>query len=323
MPTSQFTIYQSGDPGAPQLYGISGSLVNVLNKILVTGYGTKLPAGWTADLTSSTIFSGSTFRSASGSRLYLSVEDGNIGAAAGGDARVRCFETMSGVWNSGSGQFPSVAQGISATGGALNVRKSGTANAIIRPWFCAADAYTMYFFAQSEGTATYYCLWFGDFYSLKGSSDAYRCMINAKANENTTVGDSSDFQQFLGGAGAGKFIARTYGGSGGSITCGMNGMLQFMPASNTSQLSNGVTASPNPPNNSAYMSPLWINESSPACRRGKYRGLYQVVANPANYGDGQQFSGSNEYAGKMFQVIRTGPNVGFWVLEISNTVDTN
>lgn len=41
------TKYMSSDSGAPIMNGTQGSLVNVLDAILVNGYGSKSPAGWT------------------------------------------------------------------------------------------------------------------------------------------------------------------------------------------------------------------------------------------------------------------------------------
>jgi len=42
-------VYRFDDGNAPVHVGTAGSLVNLLEKCLVTGYGDKLPAGWTKD----------------------------------------------------------------------------------------------------------------------------------------------------------------------------------------------------------------------------------------------------------------------------------
>jgi hypothetical protein len=42
---SQFTIYTSNDLGAPQLNGLTGSLLTVLDAVLINGYGTKTSGG--------------------------------------------------------------------------------------------------------------------------------------------------------------------------------------------------------------------------------------------------------------------------------------
>jgi hypothetical protein len=53
------------------------------------------------------------------------------------------------------------------------------------------------------------------------------------------------------------------------------------------------------------------------------RGMYHLCHPITSFADGQVFSGANEYAGKTFQIIKQGPNAGMWVIETSNTVETN
>jgi hypothetical protein len=48
MATSQFTIYRYTDTSAPTVNGTAGSLITLLQACLVTGYGSKSGAGWTA-----------------------------------------------------------------------------------------------------------------------------------------------------------------------------------------------------------------------------------------------------------------------------------
>ncbi|MGE3907973.1 MAG: hypothetical protein AB7K36_01385, partial [Chloroflexota bacterium] len=44
-------IYRSTDSGAPVLTGQAGSLLNLLDKCLVDGYGSKAAAGWSRPYT--------------------------------------------------------------------------------------------------------------------------------------------------------------------------------------------------------------------------------------------------------------------------------
>ena len=40
-------VYQSTDTSAPVLTGVAGSLIALLDAVLVAGYGTQTAAGWT------------------------------------------------------------------------------------------------------------------------------------------------------------------------------------------------------------------------------------------------------------------------------------
>ena len=53
------------------------------------------------------------------------------------------------------------------------------------------------------------------------------------------------------------------------------------------------------------------------------RGFYHLCHAIAGFSDGQTFSGSGDYAGKTFQVVKQSANNGLYCIEISNTVETN
>ncbi len=313
MATSQFKVYRSQDAGAPILSGTSGSLVNVLTQCLVTGYGTQVAAGWTADYTSSTN-SGSAFRPASGSRFYLSVQDDARSAGTTKDARLRGFETLS-SFDTGSGQFPSTGQGI--TGGYVSCRKSLTADALARAWVIYADAYTMYLFITT-GDGSQFGTFFGDIYSYKTTTDTYRCMIVGSPLENSALGGTSDTQTATPTTGhGGHFMARTYGGGGTSITIGKQGDI----GSGTTTLA-GLIQYPNGPDNAMYMAPVRIVETTPGTVRGRMRGMYHICHAIASFSDGDIFQGANDFQGKTFQVVKQGAG-GMWAIEISNSVESN
>ena len=312
MATSQFTTYYSSDTSAPVLNGQSGSLNTVLNAILVTGYGSKPAAGWTLEFTSSNTY-GSCFRPASGSRFYLSVDDGAPFTVK--EARLRGLEVAT-SWNSGSGQFP-VGSAFEFT------RKSNTNDTTARPWIAFADAYTMYFFADQATNGIYYVMAFGDIYSFKTTADDYRCLLlgHGGAESTTTTGNSTGGNfSLVNAADDGMNLARTYGGGGVAVAAGKHAG-NWYAFTATSMI--GLNTYPNPENNAVYMSPVMVHESTIAAVRGKMRGLYYLAAPLASLSDGETFSGSNSYVGKVFQVVQTVSNGGRWVIEISNTVDTN
>lgn len=143
-------VYSSTDPSAPQLSGQAGSLVALLDAVLVNGYGTgadtKPGAGWTLAFSAANkrayrinpvLFSGAYFR----------VDDSN--SIAGGNARtayVRAFEQMTDI-DTGINGAPTVAR--SANGD--NWTKSIALSAVARAWVVIATAKWFYLFVDVAG----------------------------------------------------------------------------------------------------------------------------------------------------------------------------
>lgn len=140
-------VFKSTDAGAPQLTGQVGSLVALLDAVLVSGYGvgteSRPGAGWAL------AFSGLNKRvyrndPALFSGAYLRVDDSNT--VAGSNARaahVRAFETMTEI-DAGQNGAPTVAE--LANGDTWT--KSLTLNAVIRPWVVIATAKWFYLFVD-------------------------------------------------------------------------------------------------------------------------------------------------------------------------------
>lgn len=317
MPLSQFTIYQSSDASAPVLSGTVGSLVAVLDACLVTGYGAKAGAGWTKPFTGT---DKAAFRnSTGGTGFYLRVQDDGPGVGTAKEARITGYESMSDV-DTGSAPFPTAAQGV---GGIAMVvaRKSASADATPRDWIVVADAYTFYFFARTEASVSWVAFAFGDFYSIKTTADAYRCMIIGRQTENSSSGsvDGLDDLTSISSATAASFIARTSAGTGGSITMSKHGDA----TKGSATLLSGNVVYPNTPDSGLYLSPVWICESSTSIVRGRMRGFYQILHPISSFGDADTFSGANSYSGKTFLILKQSGNVGIYTLETSATVETN
>lgn len=317
MPLSQYNYYSFGDAGAPSLTATTASLINLLNAILVTGYGSKAGAGWTVDYTSSA-FTGSTFRMASGSRFYLNVRDDAIITAK--EARVSCNETAS-AFGTGSGYFPSTSsQGVNSQG-YLVVRKSnGLDTTPSKPWYAFADGSTLMLFIHSGDTVNnLQSLYFGDIYSYKSSSDAYKCAIIARASENGVGYDSFDtiLSSYSSNVG-GHFMARGHLGTGISLAVGkisnssLNGGSGYL--SGTAIMGYA---------NSGFLSPIYIYDGVVTGPRGKLRGVYHPFVNVAYLPIGTLVNGSGIYAGKQFRYMKKGGSGGGWFIEVSNTLDTN
>lgn len=324
MATSQFTIYTSADPSAPQLYGSSGSLVTVLTACLVNGYGSMPKAGWSADYTL-TEGSGSTFRPPSGSQFYLCVTDN--GQNAYKEARIRGYEIMT-AFDTGSGMFPLTGfQGANGLG-VLTVKKSNTNDVTAsRPWIVAADAYTAYMWIMDGTTGNVYTqgFSFGDIYSIKNTSDDYRCIIVGR-NVITDNATSSPFDwiNWANAQAPGHFMARSWTGYGLSISVG-----KFSDKSRfTSANMSGSNAFPNGPDNAIYLSPIYLSEvtgSGLATVRGRLRGIYAVAHQASSFTDGDTIIGTGPYAGKTFRFLKpfAAGTLGVAAIETSNTVETN
>lgn len=160
-------IYQSTDPGAPQLSGTVGSLVALLDAVLVDGYGigsnAKQGAGWTKALTAP---GKRAYRNdpIAGSGFYLQVDD----TGAVGDARqawVRGFGSLA-AFDAGLNPVPTFEQESAG----IPVAKSSALTGVSAPWVIVADSRFFYLFLNpwvsnpGNGRHPYF---FGDFISFK------------------------------------------------------------------------------------------------------------------------------------------------------------
>lgn len=153
-------VYRSTDPGAPVLNGQAGSLLALLNAILVTGYGdgasSKPGAGWTRPYASSSV---QVFRNSatSGSGTYLRVRDDASAATlnTGCVAQALGYSSMSDI-DTGADQTPSAA--LQARGSFI--AKAPTATAAARSWMVIATEIGFYLFTAwsnfNNGLGAYY-----------------------------------------------------------------------------------------------------------------------------------------------------------------------
>jgi len=355
--TSSFTIYTSEDRDGPgACNGLTGSLLRILNACLINGYGTgsyfKPAAGWSKPCPDSASTAGG-FKQASGSQFSMFVNDSapTTGLTAT-EASLVGWQYLSssippaGILNTGSvgtgyGQFPTPIQLL--TFGHLVIRKSVTASSVARQWILAADASTMYMWIQTgDNGSRYWHFGFGEFYSLKGPTDLWRCFIygghaTGAANNwcdtmsagSQDAGRQSNINSLTVGLN-GHYLAANASGTGGSVfnavkgDQGLSSTSGISGTSNQASIIDGIMASPNPYDGSYYISPLWVVEPPSINIRGRYRGLYQICHPATTFTVGQKLDGSGTYAGKTFMVITVGGNSGgFWGLEVSNTVETN
>lgn len=343
---SQFTIFSSSDVSGPGLLsGTAGSLLTILDACLVTGYsGHSVSPAWTKPFANSGNIG--CYKQGAGAGLGLVINDNGPNVTSTyKEAWSIGWESVVGIGapvGTGSGQFPTPAQLL--TTGHVVWRKSATADASGRAWMLAADSSTFYLWVSTGDSAgVYYHSGFGDVFSLKGASDAYRCFIYGRVLENSAVGlsgpsdwtDSIECHAGTGGnqnnsgvAQPGHFMARTVGGGGTSVTLVKKGDGSAATGSGqtnapyASPLA-GVFQTPNSADNSIYLSPISAVESASVIIRGRFRGLYQICHPVASFSDGQTFAGGGDYAGKSFLVVLKSVNGGMWALETSATVETN
>ena len=344
---SQFTIFSSSDVSGPGLLtGQAGTLLALLDACLVTGYaGHSVSPAWTKPVANSGNIG--SYKQGAGAGLGLVVNDaGPNGTSTYKEAWATAWESVAGVGSpvgSGSGQFPTAAQLL--TSGHVVWRKSASADATGRSWVLAADSSTFYLWVSTGDSAgVYYHAGFGDVFSLKGSSDAYRCFIYGRGIENSSAGlasasaDWTDAIECHAGTGGstnnlsvgqpGHFMARTVGGGGTSILITKKG--DGSAATGSGQTNPpyasplvGVFQTPNLADNALYLSPIWVVETSAVTVRGRMRGLFQICHPASAFADGHIFAGGGDFAGKSFLVVKGGVNGGFWAVETSGTVETN
>jgi hypothetical protein len=321
------TVYKSTDAGAPVLNGVAGSLVTVLDAVLVNGYGALPAAGWTKPYAGANK-AAYQVNAVSASDMFLRVQDDapNPTLANAREARLRGHETMSTI-DVGLGLFPTAAQFANG----LFMRKSATNDATARPWIIVADPRTMYMFVKSgDYGAGYASFAFGEFYSLKPTADAYNCILIGRTIEQIAAtpvplanGENLNLLAAITTAVVGHYVPRTFSEFPQSaVQVGKHGNAAHSAASLT-----GLAAYPNPVDGGIYLSQVWVHEqiTGVAIIRGRLRGFWHFL-HPAgsNVNDGDTFAGSGPTAGKNFLIVKPAADgTSIFVIETSNTWETN
>jgi hypothetical protein len=308
-------VYKSTDASAPSLTGAVGSLVALLDAILVNGYGSMTAAGWTKPYSAAN--KGSYQMVTSGNTgFYLDVNDAAPVTAK--EAEMRAYEIMT-ASATGTNPFPTVGQ--SSFG--VVCRKSTTADGTARVWYCVASTSTIYLFVDTgDFTSPAYSMafYFGDFFSYK-SGDANNCAIIGRSTENNATSTPENLPWFsattvsLSEAAPGHYVSRTWTGTGGSIPFAKHTSI-LAAAASTSAIAY-ITGSgsclgvyPNGPDAALELAPIWVGHNLSI--RGYLKGLWAVLhKQPTGHGD--TFSGTGNMSGKSFlslniQSNQTGPS---------------
>jgi hypothetical protein len=332
---SQFKVFTNNDLNAPVLNGLTGSLINILNYCLITGSGWLQPSASVANC--------AIYQQPSGSNCILYINDNGPSAVIGQEAWATGWEVLTSMGKpcgTGSGQFPRPEQLL--TDGRFVVRKSNTANNVSREWVMFSDDRTFYFFAKTVDTNAYVYapLFFGDFYTSNYSMDPKPCFLSAKTTDNQ--GNSSAYEhndQISYAQMVTTTTDRSVGGLGGITprTCGtmkypawifklgdMTKAFNSYTGANYDSM-HGVVNVIGQIDNTMYICPLtvWQGNLNGGMIRGRFRGMYHIPSATSFFVDGQIIVGTQEHQGKMFQIIKPGINDGMWVIEISDTLETN
>jgi hypothetical protein len=321
-------LYRSTDAGAPSLSGTVGSLIALLDAVLVNGYGAKAAAGWTKAFAAANL---AVYRNsaAQGSGHYLSIDDAGGGAngAREANARAAVVATATNAATAVVGMtepFPTAGQ--AARG--LTIAKSRILDATARKWVVVADQRTFYLFTFPTTFQGWSGFAFGDFFSLRGNTDAYRSFIIGRATETfLDTDDRLDDLTALTTLATGHYTPRALVNEltvAGAIQLGKHGN-----AFHSATALLGVAMYPNYGDNSIQVAPVHLHEVvSTQARiivRGRLRGFWQYC-HPlfTSLNDLDTIPGSGIYAGKQFLILRFSADLsGVYAIEVSDTWETN
>lgn len=292
-------LYQSTDASAPTIYGAVGAsnnLINLLTKILVTGYGSQAAAGWAKPYTGTNV---ACFKQAGAGGQYLAVND-----SAALYSRVIGYETMTSA-TAGTGPYPTAAL---LSGGGY-VHNSITNDTTARQWVCIADS--TFFCLVIDGNDlgnTCQVLMFGDALSYRASDAYHKLLVCGTTATFTSSCVAADVAASITTAVAGHWMARSYTQLGSAITLGQH-----------SDSIKATLAYPHPVDGGLYLGPLWLHENNLSVVRGVIRGVWIPLHSgnrPLAHGD--TFSGTGALAGKTFLVQYVNYNKSLF-LETSDT----
>lgn len=304
MPTSR--IYYSTDSSAPALSNAAGSLIALLDAILVNGYGAKSALGWAKTYSGT---NQAAYTQGTGSNGFkLAVDDTTVGYAT-----VRGYEAMTAV-TTGTLPFPTVAQQALAT---YCWHKSDAATN--RPWVAWGDERSLHIAIDVTGivnTTGMMMYHFGDVFS-EAVTDAYCTVIAApvSATINTNI-SSAAWQKAssLGTPSGNWYVARLQSGSGGPLSCGVIGDIKGGGAFGASS----TLPYPNPRNGGAYLAPVFVFSTNDIV--GRLPGTWEIChTKPFAHLD--TFDGVGAFAGKSFVAVNVaaGGSAGQIAVETTNT----
>lgn len=275
-------IYRSTDADAPQLTGQAGSLVTVLDAVLVDGYGVgvdaKRPAGWTREFTAANkrVYRNSLIR---GTGTYLRIDDtGSEQLADPRCAWLRAFETMANV-DVGTNPCPTDVQ----LGRGIQVMKSASANASLIDWvIVACDRYAYLFISPLTTNVIGWAgvarcpYFFGDFDS-NAPGDDFNFMVTGIATQTfstNATGIGGMYSTVSLGSNISSnsvcYVLRPYDSVIGAVVISLTAPRSY--GSTTSGTLGGGGPTPNPVTGGLLFEPAFLHEGA-MLPRGTFPGL--------------------------------------------------
>ena len=217
------TIYSSTDPGAPVLSGQAGSLVALLDAILVDGYGSggnaKAPLGWSREFTA-TNKRAYRLPPVGTTGYYLRVDD----TAMVGNARhawLRGHKSLSDI-DTGTDAVPDAA--IAANSAGIMWIKSITADGTARAWWAIGNERALYLFiAASNNAEREVPLFVGDI-TTRMAVDGYNFVIAGSPLATYTGTTSQSHSHFLNAVSSWSSTSTTLAAASGVIARGISGL---------------------------------------------------------------------------------------------------
>lgn len=307
MPTAR--IYYSTDGSAPTLNNAAGSLITLLDAILVNGYGAKSALGWTKTYSGT---NQAAYTQGTGSNGFkLAVDDTTTGYAT-----VRGYEAMSAV-TTGTSPFPTVAQQALAS---YCWHKSDSATT--RPWVAWGDERFLGIAIDTTGIVNstgMICYQFGDLIS-EAVSDPYCTFMRGSISATVSAanGSSGWTKSSPNGTSSGGYIARLQSGSGAALPCGISGDMYKGGTANFGGSGSDKLTYPNPRNGGAYLAPIFVHSSADMI--GRIPGTWEICHNKP-FAHLDTFDGVGAYAGKSFVAVNVNSSstAGQIAVETSNT----
>lgn len=289
-------VYRHTDASAPLLTGNAADykLIDVLDKCLVAGYGSKSAAGWTKEFTGT---GKAVFKQGTGSNgMRLRVDC----STSSQTPRLRAYESMTEV-DTGTNPFPTDAQ-ISGGGYAYT---SSTADTTQRPWMVVATEKAFYLYighgdttAQGvEGSTAYKNIYFFGDYTSFVTGDAYNTLLVCNTTSSAFGGNFAGVIGTYATANiGGKFAARQISQAAGSYAADF--MVDVRGSGSTIGAGSG-NGYPDAATGDMLLGSILIVEKSTNSAHGVLPGAWAPLHNlPGSPGD--TFSGNGQLNGKTF-----------------------
>jgi len=308
-------VFRSTDPGAPVYTNTAGSLIAILDFVLL-----NLAVPWTKTVLAA---NQAAYTQPAGTNGFtLQVDD--TGTT---QARLTAWETLS-AFNTGFNEFPSAYQMINVIGisdglGGYVMKPSGVSNPA---WRVFTNGKIFYFYVVWTTSPDYYTgIVFGDFISYKAGdafNTVFSCQSTASAPYKPFASLASAINAPLGG---GCFAAspRRYTQIGGSNI--MGGISDSTRGNTPTSGEQNATYNPFPSviDGSFQLAPMWITEpitSGSNGVRGLMPGIWFII-HPPVFNDGYTFTASSgNIAGRSFEIVGApASSYGVIAMETSNT----